>query len=263
MDPGSFVVLVLLGIFAVGGGVFYVVRDRQRLAEIGKMLGGGSNFSSAWGAALGVHATLQWQRSRDRRLQWTVITAELPAKVPFLMSLRLQGWRARSILDDAGDQGEVAAGERCYDPVYAMEAAPADVAQALLTPARRTALASHGQFELDTELGPPRRLRLRIPAVLDEPQTALPALLLAVDLATGVRQAYATVEAAAETRLVGAPFREHPDATSEQQAAQRRMDEVQQLEAKRANAPGLGANLLLAATILLIILIISLWAARL
>lgn len=261
MDPGSFVVLVLLGIFAVVGGVFYVVRERQRLAEIGKMLGGGSNFSSAWGAALGVHATLQWQRSRDRRLQWTVITAELPAKVPFLMSLRLQGWRARSVLDDGGDQVEMP-GERVYDPVYAMEAAPADVAQALLTPARRTALASHGQFELDTELGPPRRLRLRIPAVLDEPQTALPALLLAVDLATGVRQAYAAVEAAAETRLVGAPFREHPDATSEQQAAQRRMDEVLQLEAKRANTPGLGANLLLAATILLIILIISLWAAR-
>lgn len=262
MDPGSFVVLVLLGIFAVVGGVLYVVRDHHRLAEIGKMLGGGSNFSSAWGAALGVRATLQWQRSRDRRLQWTVITAELPAKVPFLMALRLQGWRARSVIDDAGDQVEMAAGER-YDPVYAMEAAPADVAQALLTPARRTALASHGQFELDTELGPPRRLRLRIPAVLDEPETALPALLLAVDLATGVREAYAAVEAAAETKLVGAPFREHLDSTGEQEAAQRRIDEVQQLEAKRANAPGLGASLLLAATILLVVLIISLWAARL
>lgn len=259
MDPGIVFVIVLVSIFATGGAAFFVVRERQRLAAIGELLGGGSSFSSAWGSALGVRATLRWRRrDRDRRQPWTEITAELPAKLPFVMALRPQGWLDRRSID-RGKLVDVVVGDGVFDAAYVIEAAPADVVRALLTPARRAALAGYGKISLCTEAGAPPRLRLRIPAVLDEPHIAKPALQLVVDLATGVREAYAAVEAAADVRLVGAPFREHLDPVGEHEAAQRRVAEVRQLEAKRT--VGLAPMVLLSLALWFIALSALFWAS--
>lgn len=240
--------------------MFFIVQERQRLAAIGELLGGGSNFSSAWGSALGVRATLRWQRKdRDNRQPWTEITAELPANLPFVMALRPQGWLERRSID-RGKLVDVVVGDGAFDAAYVIEAAPADVVRELLTPARRAALAGYGKIELVTQAGPPPRLRLRIPAVLDEPHAAKPALQLAVDLATGVRQAYAAVEAAVAAQRVGAPFREQLIAIDDQEAAQRRVDEVRQLEGKRTL--GLAAMVLFSIVLWLVALVGLFWAAR-
>ncbi len=229
------VVLIAWFLIGIGLAVFFAVRERQRLAAIGEFLRGGSDFRSAWGSALGVRATLRWRRGRGRRddrQQWTEITAELPAKLPFVMALRPQGWLDRRRAD-RGSLVDVELGDGAFDAAYVIEAAPAEVVRALLTPARRAALAGYGKIRIITEQGPPRLLRLCIPAVLDDLHAARPALELAVELATGVREAYAAVEAAADVQLVGAPFREHLSSVGEQEAALRRVDEVRQLEAKR------------------------------
>lgn len=239
MHPLYAVVLIAWFLVALGLAGFFAVRERQRLAAIGEFLRGGSDFRSAWGSALGVRATLRWSRGRrgdrrrnDRR-RWTEITAELPDKLPFVMALRPQGWLDRQRAD-RGSLVDVEVGDGAFDAAYVIEAAPAEVVRALLTPARRAALAGYGKIRIITEQGPLRLLRLRIPAVLDDLPAARPALELAVELATGVREAYAAVEAAADVQLVGAPFREHRESSGEQEAALRRVDEVRQLEAKRA-----------------------------
>lgn len=259
MAPGIVFVIVLVSIVATGGAVFVVVRERQRLAAIGELLGGGSNFRSAWGSALGVRATLRWRRrDRDEGRPWTEITAELPAKLPFVMTLRPQGWLDRRSIE-RGKLVDVVVGDGVFDAAYVIEAAPADVVRELLTPARRAALAGYGKIELVTQAGPPPHLRLRVPAVLDEPHAAKPALQLVVDLATGVREAYAAVEAAVEQPPAGAPFREHRGSGGEREAAQRRVAEVRQLEAKRT--VGLAPMVLLSLALWFIALSALFWAS--
>lgn len=259
MQPAVVVLIVSVGIVSLGAAVFFAVRQRQRLAAIGELLGGGSSFSSAWGSALGVRATLRYlSGDEDDRRPWTEITAELPAKLPFVMALRPQGWLDRRSIQ-RGTLVDVVVGDATFDAAYVIEAAPADVVRALLTPARRAALAGYGKISLCTEAGAPPRLRLRIPALLDEPHTAKPALQLVVDLATSVREAYAAVEAAADVRLVGAPFREHLDTVGEHEAAQRRVAEVRQLEAKRT--VGLAPMVLLSLALWFIALSALFWAS--
>lgn len=245
--PPAYLALSIL-MFAVAATVVAVLflRQRQRLAGIGEFLGGGSDGSSAWGSSLGVRATLRLERrSRDDKQPWTEVSAELPAKLPFVMALRSQGWVARRRIA-RGTLVDVIVGDATFDAAYVIEAAPADVVRALLTPARRAALAGFREIELCTEPGPTPRLRLRVPALLDDLQSARPALALVVDLATGVRDAYAQVEAAAERPLVGAPFRQHEDDRAAQEAARQREAEVRHLQAKRAGAFSLAPMVLFA-----------------
>lgn len=242
MQPGFVVALIVSNSIIVFGGIaLMVLRERARLAAMGELLRGGSDFRSAWGSVRGVRTTLRWLgRANDKR-RWTEITAELPAKLPFVMSLRPQGWLDRRRIE-RDKLVDVVVGDGAFDAAYVIEAAPTDVVKALLTPARRAALAGYGEIELITEPGPPPRLCLCIPARLDEPDNVLPVLQLVVDLAAGVREAYAAVEAAAEVKLVGAPFRGHLETVGEQEAAQRRIDEVRRLAGKRSHSSRLAVG---------------------
>lgn len=64
---------------------------------------------------------------------------------------------------------------------------------------------------------------------------ARPAIELAVELAIGVREAYARVEEESPLGLGGAPFRPEPDAQRSRRAAEEREAEVRRLEQLKRN----------------------------
>jgi hypothetical protein len=224
-----------LAILGIAVAVMSALKERAPtqtvLTEVSALLGGGHDLSgfAAWGAALGAPCTFRFV---TRTLvivseRWTEIEVKLPAHHPLVLRLRNR---------QPDDHERIARGELVHvelaDPAFTaaflLEAAPADVIRHLFAPGVRAYLLEHRDVELATEIAEGPVLKLCLRGWLEALADARAAIELVVDLAIGVREAYARVEE--EAPVAGAPFRPEPDARLVRRAAERRAEEVARLD---------------------------------
>lgn len=145
----------------------------------------------------------------------------LPANYPLVLAVRRRAWKHHRLL---GSQ-KLAAFD---DDTYAVEAAPADVADVLLDAATRQLLDELSCCQLLTIPDPTGLyLRLTLPFRLTPASAAIAYAL--VEIAARVRDAYATAEAAIPLEREGSPHREMTCDRAREQAARARVGEVADL----------------------------------
>jgi hypothetical protein len=214
-------------------------RDRMRtsLREISAFLGGRHDLSGfvAWGDALGAPVTfsLTTRAAGVGVERWTEIEVKLPARYPLILHVRRrQPFDGERIA--RGELVHVELGDRGFDHAFLVEAAPGEVIRHLLDSKVRAYLRAH-QVVLATEMAEGAVLKVHVRGWLDELETARPAIELAVELAIGVREAYARVEEESPLGMGGSPFRPEPDAALTRRAAADREAEVRYLEQLKRN----------------------------
>lgn len=208
---------------------------RTSLRDISAFLGGRHDLSGfvAWGDALGAPVTFSLITRGTGVERWTEIEVKLPPRYPLVMHVR----RRRAFDEDRLERGElvhVDLGDWVVDRTYLIEAAPAEVIRRLFSDELRVYLSEH-EVELSTQMAEGAVLKMRVRGWLDELVMARPAIELAVELAIGVREAYARVEEESPLGLGGAPFRPEPDAQRSRRAAEEREAEVRRLEQLKRN----------------------------
>jgi hypothetical protein len=152
---------------------------------------------------------------------------------------------------------DVQTGDAAFDGMFVVEAAPADVARALLTPDLRrelVALKPHKVRQVDGQLRVERFLHVT------SPDEAIALVDLAARLAAGVRPAHAAADSALEAAAPreGAPFRAEPDASAIQEKKAARAGEVAalaQVKERRAAREKLVAVAAVAALVLAVLLL--------
>lgn len=251
------VVLVIAAIAARASSA----RKKSNLAQIGALLGGGHDGSgSAWGSALGAPATLRFvtRGSGSNSETWTEIDVELPARYPLALQVRHHGWFDQGKIA-RGEMVDITFGDAAFDDLFLVEAAPADIIRELFDARVRFQLSSLPRFKLSTLQPAQAMLRLDVRGWI-EVGVARAAVELLTTLATGVRDAYARAEAAAQPLVAGSPFRPEVDDRPARDAAAAREAEVarvQRLQLQRtSSAPVIGV------VIFGVVLLIALLAMR-
>jgi hypothetical protein len=154
---------------------------------------------------------------------------DLPGQYPLALLVRPHA---------RGDAGKIARGEMvdirigdlAFDDAFLVEAAPADVAKLLLDGETRAWLASLPSPELSKPIDGVPQLRLVLPEWNEDPDEAERHFRGVARVASRVREAYATADAAIPTQQTGAPFREEIDDEARQRAARQREDEVSRVQ---------------------------------
>lgn len=210
------------------------MRPQQLLSHVAGLLQCAPAQRRAAGAGFGVPASIELttRRARRRHVNWTHVTAELPAPYPLALHLHEVPWRARVRISGL-EPPLPAVGSPAFESRFEFEAAPADVVGALLTPQRLARIIAYPQFELTTLPGARPVLALGFAGWPETEVEAEAALRLIVELAFGVREAYAALEAEVPPRQAGAPFREHEDGSGERLRAAQRQREVESVEHAR------------------------------
>jgi hypothetical protein len=236
-DVEFWVLMVVAGVALVVSRVSNS-RKKARLAELGTLLGGGHDErSSAWGSALGAPARLRFVTRGSGRTSesWTEIDVELPAHYPFALHIRHHGWFDQGKIE-RGEMVDITVGDRAFDDAFLIEAAPADIVRQLLDARVRFQLATLPRFQLATTTTTVSVLRLEILGWIDI-GVARSAIETLVAISTGVRQAYAQLEAAVKPLVTGAPFRPELDDRPAREAAAARQAEVDRIERLRSERP--------------------------
>lgn len=212
-----------------------VGRDRMRasLTAVSSLLGGGHDLGGfvAWGDALGAPVTFAFvsRPAGAGTERWTEIEVKLPARYPLVLRLRRHAPHDRERVE-RGELIDVDLGDRAFDRAFLLEAAPVDVVKLLLDDKVRAYLLRRDHVELSTQVAEGAVLKLAVRGWLEKLAEAQPAIETAVDLAIGVREAYARVEEESLLGMGGAPFRPEPDARLTRRAAEEREAEVHRLE---------------------------------
>jgi hypothetical protein len=142
--------------------------------------------------------------SGSATMAWTEVEVSWP-RAEFSLELRRQSHEEER-LRRRGLALTIEVGESAFDREYVVEAAPAEVARALLTPALRAELRAAGVAEVTTP--EPGRFRLGCLGWAEEPEAIGALLGLAARLAAGVSAAFSSVDEASEAALAaGAPYR--------------------------------------------------------
>jgi hypothetical protein len=216
----AFLVIVAVVVFVVFASHR---KQRMQLAAIAEHLDGVTQGKYGVVARIGTTpAAMQWVQTDNRRTTHFVV--DLPAMYPLALLVRPHA---------RGDDGKIARGEMvdvrigdlAFDDDFLVEAAPADVAKLLLDGPTRAWLTTLDQPELSKVADAPR-LQLVVRDWITIPAKAEAHVRELVGLATRVREAYATADAAIPLERAGAPFRETVDDDARQRAAKMRTDEV-------------------------------------
>ena len=165
---------------------------------------------------------------------WTYVDVALPRAYPLTIHVRRQLGSDRAKIA-WGEMVDVEVGDQEFDPLFLVEAAPADVARALLDPEARGFLSSHGQVELDTrsdEAGG-RWLRLAMRNWYEELPDAMTAIAATTRIAGRVREAFGAVQEAMPAADRGTPYRDQLEDGAARDPSIRQKDEVAHVEALR------------------------------
>lgn len=179
-----------------------------------------------------------YRGSGKHRHPWTEIDVDVPPG-PLSFALRAQT-AGQVMLRNQGLVVDVETGDEVFDDAFIVEAAPADVARALLDDELRRLLLAARPFAVVPRDG---RLRLEVPAHVDDPRRATALVDLTARLAAGMRPAHAAADAALEAAAPrdGSPYRTDPAGGDAVRAAKRaRLDEVAALAAVRHKRQLLG-----------------------
>ena len=127
---------------------------RRVLAEIAALfdLGGSHDDDGARGTLDGAALEFRYTaRGRGKyAVPWTEIDVAWPAAYPLELYVRRQRWSDKREID-RGAMVDVTLGDRAFDQQFLIEAAPAEIARALLDAPMRRVLAAHVRVELTTE----------------------------------------------------------------------------------------------------------------
>jgi hypothetical protein len=167
--------------------------------------------------------SLTTRGSEDDVTKWTLVAADLPAKYPLELHVCEQDpSREREVA--RGLRVDITVGDPQFDAEYIIEAAPTDVACALLDSETRAlvrvALVGRG-CELATSGTEQRRLTLSVPGWLLDTERAMAAIELVTRIVSRVRDAFAD-----EPAVQAAIYRDQPDGTAERELAEARRAEV-------------------------------------
>jgi hypothetical protein len=236
------------GVFVVafiGARVSRARKKKANLAEIGALLGGGSDGSgSAWGNALGWPATLRFvtRGPGGNSGAWTEIDVALPAGYPLALHVRHHGWFDRRKISRR-EMIDITFGDAAFDDLFLVEAAPADIVRELFDARVRFQLSSLRRFKLSTLQQAPAVLRLELRGWV-EVGAARAAVELLTTLATGVRDAYDRVDSRQLPLLGSSRFLPQVDDRAMRKGADRLAEvaRVQRLQLQRnSSAPIIGA----------------------
>jgi hypothetical protein len=145
--------------------------------------------------------------SYDRR--WTEIDVQLPHSYALSLYVRRHEWTDPHLIE-RGVMVDVELGDPIFDRAFLVEAAPAQIARTLLDTSVRRLLASHDAVSLTTESLDGRSVvRISVRTWLGHEAIAA-AIAVLVEISTGLREAYAAIEAAA-LRDTGSPYRPQLD----------------------------------------------------
>ena len=259
---------VFLFLFLVGGGgVTWAVtaanrRERRRdtvLGQIAAHLGGQAQGASAIGKIDGVAIVVRFgtRGSGSDTQPWTEIDVEVPRSYPLAIYLRRHAWLDKGRIE-RGDMIDVQLGDPAFDGAFLVEAAPEDVARALLDASARSFLSAHGRPELETVAeGELRYLRFAVPGWLEDMATMATAIDQVARIGARVRTAYADVERASPAQVGGSPYRPELVEQPARDASAARAAEVAALEALRATRAGRQTVMV----VLLMVAIAIIWLA--
>jgi hypothetical protein len=237
--------IVSIGAIAFMFAMFFLVlatgaraeRRDSRLARIAAALSGsfGGNAARGTHRGLAVTFTFDTRGSGSTSESWTVIDAEIPRMYPLEMHVRRHK-RSDHKWIASGDMIDVEVGDPVFDPMFLVEAAPADVARILLDPETRGYLASHGDLELDTCIGDSgaRLLRLAVRGWMEDLPEAMAAVASVTHVGARIREAYAFVDRAHQPVDQGSPYRPVLDDSAARDAADTRARELANLQGARS-----------------------------
>jgi hypothetical protein len=239
---------VLLAVILALVACFYVVglfardtsttwRRAELLGQIAAELRGSSAGNQAWGKHRGVAVTFGCEALQNRGSSseyWTVIDADITHAPPLELHVRRQGWHANAAIA-RGKMIDVEIGDPVFDPMFVVEAAPADVVRALLDPELRGFLASHSSAKLDTVVlaGHRKVLRLTVTGWIAGVADAMANIAAVARAASRIRDAFAVVDSANAPVESGAPYRQQLDETRSRAAEEVRAREIAHLVALR------------------------------
>lgn len=189
---------------------------------------------------------------------WTEVDVAIPPAYPLAIHVRRHRPRDQSLIA-RGDMIDVQVGDPKFDPLFLVEAAPADVVRILLDPETRGYLASHGEVELDTftERDGSGKLRLAIRGWYEELPDAMAAIAALVRLTSRVREAFAIAEQATQPVDGGSPYRPMLDDTPVREAADARKRELVDLAAARARRSQSSAAVVFVIVLLFAVLMLA------
>ena len=158
---------------------------------------------------------------------WTEIDVVRPA-TSLVLELRPERRHERR-LKERSLTVDVETGDPAFDGAFLVEAAPADVARALLDADVRARLLALAPVAIAPAHG---WLRLEKRGWIEEPAVVVEAIDLAATIAARIPAAFAAADAALE-RAAGSPYRPELDAGDARSAKQRRDEEVAELRARK------------------------------
>jgi hypothetical protein len=250
------IVVVAFVVWAVRESRKEAARRRLVLGELSLRIGAGPPPPGAKGVSgrlRGQPLTFRYttRGSGKHRHPWTEVDVEVPPG-PLSFALRAQT-TTQAMLRDRGLVVDVETGDEIFDDAFIVEAAPADVARALLDEELRGMLLAARPFAVVPREG---QLRVEVPGHALEPARAMALVELAARLAAGVRPAHAAADAALEAAAPreGAPYRAEAAGGEAVRAAKRaRLDEVARLEAVKQQRVWLGRAVAVGIVVVLVV----------
>jgi hypothetical protein len=234
------VVLVMAfgGLFVWLSTVAASVRQERhnKLAQIAARLEGSHTTNVARGKYLALDVSYRFadRGSGSTVDRWTEVDVVIPQGYPLALHVRRHRSGDRARIANA-TMVDVEVGDPSFDPLFLVEAAPADIARSLLDPETRGFLASHGEVELDTvQEGGVRLLRLSLHGWFEEQAEAMQAVAAVTHIASRIRETFAAADEVIQAVVQGAPYRPVVDETPTRDAAEAREREVARVDALRA-----------------------------
>jgi hypothetical protein len=232
-----------------------------KLDRIARELAGARDGNSALGMLNGTPVSYLFasRGTSSNSEAWTEIDVAIPRSYPLAIHIRRH---VRGDLDKiaSGDMIDVQVGDPVFDPLFLVEAAPADVVRILLDPELRGYLASHGQVELDTltDDSGASILRLAMRGWYEELPDAMAAITAVVRAASRIREAFAHAEQAVQAVDSGSPYRPAIDDTPARDAAAGRARELEHLRDVRTRRQhSIGPALLVIVVVMAIFMLMA------
>ncbi len=209
-------------------------RQRPVLPALAKLLGGQITASNTVrGAFDQIELTYSFvvRGSGSSSVNWTEITAAIPAAYPLAIYLHPTGWFDRGKIE-RGEMTDVVVGDAAFDDKFVVEAAPASVIRELFDARVRRFLLELGALEIETvptETG--RGIKLAIRGWVEDLSRIHRIVEEHARFASRVREAFAAA-APEQVRVEGAPFREAL-VVAEARPTDPHREEVARVEARR------------------------------